>query len=376
MHIQKNMLYICLRNLLRVNFLAFKLGLLASCDMTLIKPDLSAQLTTDSLSAILPNTDNYGLFDLSFSSFQSSVPPTRYVNNPILENDGTYTNTAPSGIIRDPADSSKFLFYLAEFLGFTTVGSRISLHEGVVSDPYGITTDNGVMLAGSESYDTNGCRLGAVACYRGTVYFYYAGVDASYKWRICLATSTDGRTFNKQGVVLDFNDTDEKSVSDPSIIIEGGTWYMIYTSWDGLSSPANNNPGESTIGIRLATSTDGTTWTKTGTTLIPLGADGEIDDNKVEGATLRKFGDTYVICYNANDGDEWRIAYASSTVLNQVFTKQGEYFRADVNNSGAWDERDAAVPLFEKFGNNYVFYYQGGPRPNPNQEEDIGAADL
>jgi predicted GH43/DUF377 family glycosyl hydrolase len=300
--------------------------------------------------------------------------PDRYVGNPVLTNDGTYTNTCPAGIITDPQDPARFLFYRGEFLGYITVGARISLFSGNLSDPYTITTENAVVLQGSESYDINGCRFGCVLRHGAKIYYYYVGIDASYDWRICLATSTDGRTFTKQGVVLDFNNVDEKSVSDPSIYIEDGTWYMIYTGWDGLTSPANNNPGESKIGIKLATSNDGITWTKTETTLVPLGSAGSYDDNNVEGGQLLKYGSTWTILYNANDGAEWSIGIAYREEINSQFIKKTTRFFQKA--ATGWDSHHVAVPFIHDFDGQQVMYYQAGTSPNPDEIDDIGAADI
>lgn len=309
---------------------------------------------------------------LTFHDFVTRNPPTRYGSDAILVNDGTYENTCPGGIITDPLDERKWLFYRGEFLGSISVGARVSLFIGDKADPYSLGTTQGVILQGSESYDIEGSRFGCVVENGGTIYMYYVGIDASYDWRICLQTSTDGgRTFTKQGIVLDFNDVDEKSVSDPSVVIENGVWYMIYTGWDGLTSPANNNPGESKIGIKLATSNDGITWTKTDTILVPLGAGGTFDDNNVEGGELRKYGDTWIIMYNANDGTTWSIGLAYSETIDAAFTKYPfKYFQ--VAASG-WDATAVAVPMIFNFGNKEVMYYQGGIVAGAI---DVGAADL
>jgi predicted GH43/DUF377 family glycosyl hydrolase len=306
-----------------------------------------------------------------YTDFTKRISPTRYGNAPVIVNDGTYTNTCPGGIVDDPDNSDQFLFYLGEFLGYTTVGARISLHIGLKSNPFDLSTDYGVVLSGAESYDTNGCRFGCVLNVGGTIYYYYVGIDASYKWRICLATSADGRSFTKQGVVLDYNDVDEKSVSGPFVVREGNAWYMIYTGWDGLSSPANNNPGESKIGIKLATSTDGTSWVKTETTIIPLGTSGTYDDNKVEDGQLRKYGDTWVIMYNCNDGLNWKIAMSYSKTINSVFTKYGLYFEGD---AATWETGEVvACPVVHQFNGKEVFYYQA---INDATGEDTGGANL
>lgn len=255
-----------------------------------------------------------------YEEFMHSIPPTPYVSNPILLHTGSHTNTCPAGMIVDPLDATKFIFARGEFLGPTTVGSRIRLFTGgTLDDPYDLGTDQGLIFEGSESYDIEGCRgttQAFVPMGGSNVWYYYTGVDASLDWRICRATSSDGgRTWTKQGVVLDFNGTTEFSVSGPSVFIENGTWYMAYTVWDGIGG-TDNNPGDSKVGIWLATSSDGISWTKTGTQLVPLGT---LDN--VEDCLLTKFGDVYTIIYNCETSTNWEMQIATSPIINVTFYK-------------------------------------------------------
>lgn len=309
-----------------------------------------------------------------FTSFFSKRP--RNPSNYTLEHDSPYINTCPAGFVEDPEDSTKMILYRGEFTGATTVAARISAFTFPKTDPYTLTFDSFV-LEPSESYDTNGCRFGWPMKVGSEVWYYYVGVDGSFDWRICLATSTDGRTFTKQGVVLDFNNTDEKSISGPSVYKEGNNWYMIYTGWDGLTSPPNNNPGQSVIGIKLATSSDGINWTRTETIVIPLGTDPEYDSARVEDGVLYKFDGRWVILYSCFGGpgtDHWSIqaAYNNNESPDSAFTKVTQpYFEL---KSGNWDAFLVACPFLYFHEGEWLLYYQGGNGVPETNAFNIGIA--
>lgn len=256
-----------------------------------------------------------------FEDFMHTVPPVAYVSNPVQVHDATFTNVCPAGIMADPLDPTKKLFWRSEFLGPHTDGCRTKLYTGSdINDPYDLGTLYGIVLQGSESYDIEGCRFGTPLIHpsNGELWYYYVGVDATFKWRICLATSTDGgRTYTKQGVVLDFDDITDFSLSGPGVIIDDdGTWLMCYTEWSGVGG-VDDNPGVSDVGIKLATSSDGISWTKTGTFLIAIGTDMQIEDG-----TFYKMGDTYVILYTARTAaNAWGCFIAASRTRNATFQK-------------------------------------------------------
>lgn len=314
-----------------------------------------------------------GLFD--FNYFLRSVPTRLDPNLPILVNDGVYENTCPAGVATDPLDPTKFLFYRGEFFGSISVGARISLFIGDKTDPFSLGTTQGVVLAGTPgTYDENGCRFGTPVVANGIIHYFYVGIDALFKWRICLATLTDGRIPIKYGVVLDFNGIDELSVSDPSIIYEDGWYWMVYTVWDGATAPANNNPGRSRVGMKLAKSQDLFNWTKTETVVIPRGTGGEFDDTNIEGGQLLNYNGNKVILYNANDGTIWSIGMAYSRNVNAAFRKvtTNPWFSASVSG---WDDFLVACPLICNFSNKQVMYYQALSQSDP-LAIDIGAINL
>jgi len=83
-----------------------------------------------------------------------------------------------------------------------------------------------------------------------------------------LFTSSDLITWTSQGIVLDKNVSnawETTDVSSPTVIIENGTWKMYY---EGRSYTATPNAGV----VCLATSTDGISWTKSGSNPLIYGS--------------------------------------------------------------------------------------------------------
>lgn len=321
---------------------------------------------SDADAAILSTTAR------TFDNFISRVPVRESAY--ILASDATYKNVCPGGIITDPLDSSNLLFYRGEFTGSTSVAARIRLYTASQADPFNLSLV-GTILSPSEAYDINGCRFGFnPVSYNGVLYYFYVGIDASYNWKICLATSADsGRTFTKQGIVLTPNGTDEFGLSGPSAVIgDDGKWYMVCTVWSGpVDSVANHNPGTSSVGVKLFESSDqGSSWTYTGIFIARLGASGSYDDAKVEDGQLMKIGDTYIYSYSCNDGSKWQSGLAYSKVLKSTFKKTASVYFPSTSAFG-----NAVVAVLQPFQLNdgsWVGYYQGADSGDPADTYPIG----
>ncbi|MFO1005707.1 MAG: hypothetical protein U0929_07105 [Planctomycetaceae bacterium] len=86
---------------------------------------------------------------------------------------------------------------------------------------------------------------------------WYGGQGRDGHDRIHLATSTDLKTWNKQGVVLE--EPGVNHLNDPSVVRVGDVWWMFYTRAEhGISDE-----------IAAATSTDGVHWELRGVVLAP-----------------------------------------------------------------------------------------------------------
>jgi len=160
-----------------------------------------------------------------------------------------------------------------------------------------------VLTAGPEQYeDDYFINNPSVIRIDDVYYMYYSGRDRATKtWKVCLATSPDGKSWTKQGPILrpaDFHAvgfTDVTEVSQPWVIYSGGTYYMYVMatrSYGGLYRGT----------IFVATSTDGVSWSippaPTNPLITPSLGSAEED---VWSPTVVYFGDTYYMYYLGTD---------------------------------------------------------------------------
>ena len=125
--------------------------------------------------------------------------------------------------------------------------------------------------------------------------------------RIFEATSNDGVTWMKQGIVFDVGtagSADDQQVFDPSVIVQGGTYYMWYTG-SSVRDPSGYQ-------IFSATSSDGVNWTRRGLVLSPGGI-GSPDGVQALNAAVRLVGSSYEMIYTGGNGGSQRLFYASSS---------------------------------------------------------------
>lgn len=311
----------------------------------------------------------------SYSDLVSLDPPTKYIGNPILTHDATYTNIAPaSKIIDDPNDATKILFYVGEFPGNTRVNSRIALYTASKLDPYKLTRYGVVVSQGVDATykDQNGAGgICGLQISGGTIYLYYTGIQGSgqLSQSICLATSTDGRSFTKVGQVLAPNGTTEWNITDSDVSIFDGTWYMYYTAKSNIATP------QPTLGIKIASSVDGVAWTRTGSTGVTLGGARDYDGKYIEGAQVVKIGSDYVMLYTSSSNSNiWSVGVATRSTPDGTFTKATVPFFQ--HGLSGWDSNSATVGLLSRISNRWYFFYQGSEQFQPATIWDIGGAEL
>jgi predicted GH43/DUF377 family glycosyl hydrolase len=188
-----------------------------------------------------------------------------------------------------------------------------------------------------------------------TYYAYYNGRQSGTQLQIGLATSTDGITWTKNGgnPVLAFGaggQWDDYVVASPMVWKEGSTWYMLYSG--------ARSTGAYQIG--LATSSDGISWTRSGSNPVFSGTVSQWDAEFVSpGTTMLKEGSTYYLYYC---GDASRaslttrkIGLATSTDLIS-WTKSGN--NPLLSGVGSGTEYYVDEPSVLKFGSTYYMWYQ------------------
>jgi hypothetical protein len=177
---------------------------------------------------------------------------------------------------------------------------------------------------------------------------------------IGIAESFDGGvTFSRLGMgpLLASNVHDPYVLSGPKVRKFGGVWYMWYVA--GTEWAEHAGRVEAVYKIRMATSSDGLTWLRTGTNLL---------DDRLEASECQAspdvffFAGTYhmFFCYkygsNFRENDRgYRIGYASSTDLLH-WTRDDSKAGIDISEKG-WDDQSIAYPhVFELDGAIYMLY--------------------
>jgi predicted GH43/DUF377 family glycosyl hydrolase len=156
--------------------------------------------------------------------------------------------------------------------------------------------------------------------------------------------------------VLDLGESDEwddGGIQNPKVTYFDNTWRMYYTGFkDGGSS-------QSDWQIGLATSDDGITWSRYDSNpIIPKGGVGEWDENMVASAGVIKDGDTYKMWYHGRDAaDKHRIGLATSTDGTN-WTKYDSNPVMEPSVSG-WDSAHIYSARVIKEGETYKMWYTG-----------------
>ncbi|RLC75181.1 MAG: hypothetical protein DRI61_15335, partial [Chloroflexi bacterium] len=194
----------------------------------------------------------------------------------------------------------------------------------------------------------------------GTYRMWYAGDGddgMTYYHRIFTATSPDGISWVKQGMVLDYGGSgQEHGVLYPFVYTEDFVTYHMWYTGINYGNHAN---------IQKAISYDGgITWTKQG-----------LDLNY--GSSSDPSGASYPFVYH--DGSIWhmwyagvfwgspnqcRIAHAHKAILDDAWTKDGIV----IDNDGPYDYPSAAYPFVIPNDEGYEMYYTGyAPYTGPSR---------
>jgi len=153
--------------------------------------------------------------------------------------------------------------YLATYAGFDGEVSR--LHMATSLDGYDWVSQGTFMQRGSE--DARGASHPCLMMTGERWWLFFSGYDGSGEGRravVLAAVSPNGASWDRIGTILE-PVGEEVATSHPCVLEIARTFYMFYGSDDGRR-----------VSIALATSTDGVSWNRRGTTLAPPGegADG------------------------------------------------------------------------------------------------------
>lgn len=208
----------------------------------------------------------------------------------------------------------------------------------------------------------------------GNVYMFYSGYDGS-KYRIGVASTTKtgftGVNFTKYGSnpILSYGTSgqwDEGGVSNPWVIYDADAslWKMWYVGFDASQSIQR-------IGYATASSPTGP-WTKHTTYVL----DNEVDweGNIVASPCVIKDGSTYKMLYTGNEpaSNNGRIGYATSSD-GITWSKSGSNPVLSPNSSYEWMAASVFSPhTLVKDGSTYYMYF--GAKPYSGGMSQIGGA--
>ncbi len=233
---------------------------------------------------------------------------------------------------------------------------------GYATSPDGQTwTKRGVVLSPSRPEEGSAVAYPEVLKVAGEYKMWYSASSGAH-YRILYANSTDGVAWTKHGIVVDVGPPgsgEDLNVYSPTVVFEAGTYRMWY-SGQPSASPR--------VWTFLATSADGLAWTKLGVVLSP-GPPGSYDSTAAYDASVRLVGSWYEMVYGGVSPIPCRLMYARSTD-GVNWTKVGLILDGlDPDESGM----DSPTLLVESDGSWKVYYHARGTalqiylatRPNP-----------
>ena len=171
----------------------------------------------------------------------------------------------------------------------------------------------------------------------GTWRMWYTGKGTGFPSMryIRYATSVDGRNWDRQGIVIGPNASQEDRVYAATVIEDGGIYKMWYVGDDFSAGGAR---------IFYATSPSGHVWTRQGL-VINKGFQAPYDNNGAVFPEVIKEGGVYRMWYAGYDGSNYRILYATSND-GIAWTSQG--LAIDIGSPGDFDSSQAIEPTVTK----------------------------
>ena len=197
------------------------------------------------------------------------------------------------------ADGKTWMYYAGDD---GNKGARIGLATSPNGDHF---VRQGVCLPIGQpgDFDDNFLYQPSVLKRDGETWLYYTGHDGS-TFRIGLAVSRDGLSFNRSGVVLPLGtpgEFDSYWVAYPAVLQRGGqTW--LYYAGAALASGWQ---------IGLAISDDGIHFTKLGV-VLSRGVGGQFDDVIIDRSAVTERDGKVLMYYTGHDGARHRIGLAIS----------------------------------------------------------------
>jgi predicted GH43/DUF377 family glycosyl hydrolase len=293
---------------------------------------------------------------------------TRYSGNPIIRHSGISQDwkewqVQESFVFNDPNDASKLIMYYSGARPPASPGAYIGFATADLANPF-VWTDNPsnpILSPGASFYNEVYIRLDSMLRVDGVYWLYSTGMSPNRREKdvnsgdgfnsIQLARSADGVNFEWCESPMLLPSEDEKEVSQAAVLKDGNLWYMYYSyrTWSGKVLP----------GIRLATSTDGLHWSKTGQQILSC-TPGGYDSCYYEWHQILKLGRDYVLLSECFDGTHWSVGAAHSASPSTGWTKKNTPLFERSGVLGTFDVHHVATPAIFDIGSRIMLFYQGG----------------
>ncbi|MBI4026690.1 MAG: hypothetical protein HY360_17030 [Verrucomicrobia bacterium] len=296
---------------------------------------------------------------------------TRYAGNPIIRHSGISQDwkewqVQEPIVFNDPNDASKLIMFYAG--ACSPVGMAVSYIATYIgratadrANPF-VWTDHPshpILSPGANEYNDVSMRLDSMLYADGVYWLYTTGISSDCTDRdgrlglnsIHLARSTDGVHFTWYKVPILLPSGDETDVSQAAVLKDENNWYMYYSY--------RTRSGQVLPGIRLATSTDGLHWTKTGQAVVSC-TPGGYDSRYYEWHQILRLGRDYVLLSECFDGTHWSVGAAHSASPATGWIKKDTPLFERSGVPGAFDEHHIATPAIYDIGSRIMLFYQGG----------------
>ena len=265
---------------------------------------------------------------------------------------GSYPGEDAPGVALQSQGQNLFTF---EGLGAGDIGIGIAAGTTYDSETYGfsirIAAGHQVGRGSAGSDSRNGRAVSAWI--PGTDWALFDLVDSESAPSIGFGT-WDGDVLEADEAAVftagDAGSFDENGVSAPALALaDDGSYVMFYTGWsDGIGR------------LGRATSVDGETWTRSGSSVLSDGEDW--DAIAVEAGSVERFDDgTWRVWYAGFDGEEYRIGAATSPD-GLVFTRlegSEDAWLFEAASPGTWEDSGVRDPFVFSDGETTHAMYAG-----------------
>jgi predicted GH43/DUF377 family glycosyl hydrolase len=312
-----------------------------------------------------------------YSSIEATLPFAKYVGNPIIKTKGSAwyaSQIFDPCVLVDPSDSTKLIMFASGMAPPVNSGHiTIGRFNSTLANPY-VWTEVGQVLTAGTPGNFDDHDVRMGSC------FYESGIFYIFY------TGSTGSSGSSVGLATSTNGTTfTRSGKNPVLTPTGngrndGTHVSEAavikegSSWTMVYAYR----GASVLpGYRYATSIEGTTWTKGGKGDILTCVSGFY----CEFHQLFKIGSDYVLLYESgNNNNAFRLYLASASSPTSMFSKSSRNsVLREASITDAWDRYHVATGWLTKIGTSWRLFYSGAGdlnQPYYNNTWSLGIADL